>query len=283
MPACRRRRGRHRVDGGHAPAAADRGSGAVDREARDALVAAHLPLARQLAGWYAGRGQAREDLVQVACLGLVLAAERFDPTHGTAFHSFAVPTILGELRRHFRDHAWDVRVPRAMQESVLEVRRAADDLEQSLGREPTPADLSAALEIGQDEVRAALSTARQARGSGLSLDQVTDERLPLAERLGAPDPGHDLVDVRSDVQAVLQRLPEREQQVLLMRFHGEMTQSQIAERVGISQVHVSRMITRTLAAVRDHILDDKPLPAAWQQGAPGAPGSEAASRIPRAS
>jgi RNA polymerase sigma-B factor len=245
-----------------APAASDGDSGTVDREDRDALVAAHLPLARQLAGWYARRGQAREDLVQVACLGLVLAAERFDPNHGTAFHSFAVPTILGELRRHFRNHAWDVRVPRAMQESVLEVRRAADDLEQSLGRVPTPADLSAALGIGQDEVRAALCTAGQARGVG-SLDHADAERPALAERLGSPDPGHDLVDVRGDVQAVLSRLPEREKQVLLMRFHAEMTQSQIAERLGISQVHVSRLITRTLAAIREHILTDSPLPPAW--------------------
>jgi len=269
------------VSMGQGLAVSDDGCDAGDREFRDALVTAHLPLARQLAGWYAGRGQAREDLVQVACLGLVLAAERFDPTYGTAFHSFAVPTILGELRRHFRDHAWDVRVPRAMQESVLEVRRAADDLPQSLGREATPGDLAAALEIGQEDVRAALCAARQARGAG-SLDQVVDERIPLAERLGAPDPGEDLVDVRSDVQAVLQRLPEREQQVLLLRFHAEMTQAQIADHMGISQVHVSRMITRTLAAVRDHILDDKPLPAAWQQEARGERG-EAARRIARAS
>ena len=254
----------------------------VDRELRDALVTAHLPLARQLAGWYAGRGQAREDLEQVACLGLVLAAERFDPTHGTAFHSFAVPTILGELRRHFRDHAWDVRVPRAMQESVLEVRRAADDLQQSLGREATPADLADALDMGQDDVRAALRTARQARGVD-SLDAVTDERHPLAERLGALDPGHDLVDVRSDVRAVLQRMPDREQQVLLMRFHADMTQSQIADRLGISQVHVSRLINRTLAAIRKHVLDDKPLPAAWRKQAPGASGPVTAGGIARAS
>ena len=244
------------------PAASDRGADAEDRHVRDALVTAHLPLARQLAGWYTGRGQAREDLVQVAYLGLVLAAERFDPAHGTPFHSFAVPTILGELRRHFRDHAWDMRVPRAMQESVLEVRRAADDLQQILGRESTPADLAAALDIGEDRVRVALCTARRARGAD-SLDQVTDERHSLAERIGAPDPGHDLVDVRGDVRAVLRRLPEREQQVLLMRFHAEMTQSQIAERLGISQVHVSRLITRTLATIRDHVLTDSPLPAAW--------------------
>ena len=269
------------VTGGHGPAASD-GHSPADRELRDALVTTHLPLARQLAGWYAGRGQAREDLVQVAYLGLVLAAERFDPAHGTPFHSFAVPTILGELRRHFRDHAWDVRVPRGMQESVLEVRRAADDLLQSLGREATPADLAAALDIGPDEARAALCTAQQARGSG-SLDHADDEHHPLAERLGAPDPGHDLVDVRSDVRAVLQRLPEREQQVLLMRFHADMTQSQIADRLGISQVHVSRLISRTLAAVRDHILDDKPLPAAWQKKAHGASGSVTAGGIARAS
>lgn len=270
------------VTGGRLPAASD-GHSAVDRELRDALVTTHLPLARQLAGWYSSRGQAREDLVQVAYLGLVLAAERFDPAHGTPFHSFAVPTILGELRRHFRDHAWDVRVPRRMQESVLEVRRAADDLQQSLGREATPADLAVALDIGQDDVRDALCTAQQARGSR-SLDHTDDDHHPLAECLGSPDPGHDLVDVRSAVRAaVLQRLPEHEQQVLLMRFHAEMTQSQIADRLGISQAHVSRLISRTLAALRDHILDDRPLPASWQQRARGARGSVTAGGIARAS
>jgi RNA polymerase sigma-B factor len=267
---------------GPVPAAApDPDCEAVDRDLRDALVTTHLPLARQLAGWYTGRGQAREDLVQVACLGLVLAAERFDPAHGTPFHSFAVPTILGELRRHFRDHAWDMRVPRAMQESVLEVRRAADDMQQLLGRESTPADLAAALGIDEDRVRAALCTAKQARGAD-SLDQVTGERHSLAERLGAPDPGHDLVDVRSDVRAVLQRLPERERQVLLMRFHAEMTQSQIADRLGISQVHVSRLITRTLAAIRDHVLFDSPLPPAWTHPQ-GEPSTGTARPIARAS
>ena len=277
--------GLYRASGGipeDAAAAGEDAGGRLDRESRDALVAAHMSLARQLAGWYTGRGQAREDLVQVASLGLVLAAERFDPGHGTAFHSFAVPTILGELRRHFRDHAWDVRVPRSLQESVLEVRRAADDLQQTLGREATPADLSTALDIGQDEVRAALSTALHARGAD-SLDHVDGERLSLAERLGALDPGHDLADVRSDVRTVLSRLPEREQQVLLMRFHAEMTQSQIADRLGISQVHVSRLITRTLAAIRDHILTDSPLPPTWQSGTEGERAAGAAGRTARAS
>lgn len=250
--------------GDHIRTAAHEGSDAVDREARDALVTAHLPLARQLAGWYAGRGQAREDLVQVAYLGLVLAAQRFDPAHGTEFPSFAVPTILGELRRHFRDHAWDLRVPRAMQENVLIVRRAADDLQQALGHEPTAADLAAALNLSQDEVRTALCTARRARGAD-SLDHVEADRLPLAERLGAPDPGYERADAHSDVQAALRLVPPREREVLLMRFHAELTQSQIAERMGISQVHVSRLITRTLAAIRDHVLTDAPLPAAWLQ------------------
>jgi RNA polymerase sigma-B factor len=263
------------------PGAPDLDSDAVDRDVRDALVTTHLPLARQLAGWYTGRGQAREDLVQVAYLGLVLAAGRFDPAHGTPFHSFAVPTILGELRRHFRDHAWQMRVPRAMQESVLEVRRAADDLQQLLGRESTPADLAASLDMGEERVRAALWTARRARGAD-SLDRVTDEGHPLAERLGTPDPGHDLADVRSDVRAVLQRLPVREQQVLLMRFHAEMTQSEIADRLGISQVHVSRLITRTLAAIRDHVLSDSPLPPAWTHRQ-AEPSTGTARRIARAS
>jgi RNA polymerase sigma-B factor len=268
--------------GEHVPAAPQGASDAVDREARDALVTAHLPLARQLAGWYAGRGQAREDLVQVAYLGLVLAAERFDPAHGTAFPSFAVPTVLGELRRHFRDHAWDLRVPRAMQESVLIVRRAADDLQQALGHEPTASDLAAALDLSQDEVRTALCTARRARGAD-SLDHVEAERLPLAERLGAPDPGYERADVHGDVQAALRLVPPREREVLLMRFHAELTQSQIAERLGISQVHVSRLISKTLAAIRDHVLTDAPLPPAWAHTPPHEHEVGAPRRVARAS
>lgn len=236
----------------------------VDVEGRNALAVEHLPLARQLAHWYAGRGQSTEDLVQVASLGLVHAAERFDPSHGKEFHSFAIPTILGELRRHFRDHAWAVRVPRTLQDTTLQVQRATEELRQSLGHDASVADVADELGLVEEEVRLAMRADGEARASR-SLDHPIGEDQTVADLVGELDPRLDLVELRSDVRSVLPRLPEREQQLLLMRFYGERTQSEIAERLGISQVHVSRLLSRTLAAVRDHLLDDVPLPKSWEQ------------------
>jgi RNA polymerase sigma-B factor len=235
----------------------------LDAESRNSLAVEHLPLARQLARWYAGRGQSPEDLFQVASLGLVRAAGRFDPAHGKEFHSFAIPTILGELRRHFRDHAWAVRVPRTLQETTLHVQRATEELRQSLGHEATLADLADELGLVEEEVLLAQRTDGEARSSH-SLDHPIGEDATVADLVGEVDPRLDLVELRRDVQAVLGRLPEREQQVLLLRFYGERTQSEIAERLGVSQVHVSRVLTRTLAVVRDHVLYDVPLPRGWE-------------------
>jgi RNA polymerase sigma-B factor len=231
---------------------------------RMGLAMEHLPLARQLAGWYSGRGQSREDLVQVASLGLVRAAERFDPAHGKEFHSFAIPTILGELRKHFRDHAWAVRVPRSLQETTLQVQRAAEQMRQSLGHDATPADLAKQLGLVEEEVLLALRTDGEARSSH-SLDHPVGDDESVADLVGDVDPALDLIELRRDVRLALARLPEREQRILLMRFYGERTQSEIAERLGISQVHVSRVLSRTLAALRDHVLDDVALPAAWER------------------
>ena len=235
----------------------------LDAESREALTLDHLPLARQLARWYAGRGQSTDDLVQVASLGLVRAAGRFDPSHGKEFHSFAIPTILGELRRHFRDHAWAVRVPRTLQETTLQVQRATEDLRQTLGHDATLADLADELGLVEEEVVLAQRADGEARSSR-SLDYLVGGDDTVADLVGDLDPGLDLVELRRDVRAVLGRLPEREQQVLLLRFYGERTQSEIAERLGISQVHVSRVLTRTLAAMRDHVLYDVPLPKSWE-------------------
>ena len=255
---------------------------APDRADVHALALAHLPLARQLAGWYAGRGQSRDDLVQVACLGLVLAAERYDPDHGTPFHSFAVPTILGELRRHFRDHAWAVRLPRSLQETVLAVRNAADGLAPSLGHAATPAELAEQIDVSEADVRTALRADSEARSIG-SLDHAMGAHAAMAERIGSADPGHELAEVRGDLRAVLRTLPEREQQVLIMRFHGELTQSEIADRLGISQVLVSRLLSRTLAAIREHLLDDVPLPSGWGAAAVGTPAPSGLQGARRAS
>ncbi len=236
----------------------------VDTENRNALALEHLPLARQLARWYSGRGQSTDDLVQVASLGLVRAAERFDPSHGKEFHAFAIPTILGELRRHFRDHAWAVRVPRTLQESTLQVQRATEELRQTLGHDATLADLADELGLVEEEVLLAQRTDGEARSS-YSLDHPLGDDATVADVVGELDPRLDLVERVCDVRVVLRRLPEREQQILLLRFYGERTQSEIAERLGISQVHVSRVLTRTLSAVRDHVLYDVPLPTSWER------------------
>ncbi len=231
---------------------------------RDTLAVEYLPLARQLAGWYTGRGQSREDLVQVACLGLVRAAERFDPAHGKEFHSFAIPTILGELRKHFRDHAWAVRVPRGLQETTMAVHRATESVRASVGHEPSAAELASELGLAEEEVHLALRADGEARWTH-SLDHPVGDAESVADLVGQCDAALDLVELRRDVQRLLTDLPEREQQILLMRFFGERTQSEIATRLGISQVHVSRVLSRTLAALRDHVLNDVPLPTAWQE------------------
>ena len=198
-----------------------------------------------------------DDLIQVASLGLVNAARRFDPSHGREFHSFAIPTILGELRRHFRDNAWAVRVPRGLQETTLQVQRAAEALSQSYGRPPTVAELAEHLDVVEEDVRRALQTEGEAR-SARSLDVPLDSDS-FAGLLGDDEQALETVELRQDVRAAIAKLPEREQQILLLRFYGERTQAEIAAVLGISQVHVSRVLSRTLAGIRDYVLDDVPM------------------------
>lgn len=243
------------------------------------LALAHLPLASQLAQWYSGRGQSLDDLVQVASLGLVRAAERFDPSHGKEFHSFAIPTILGELRRHFRDHAWAVRVPRGLQETTLLVQRTSEQLRQTLGHEASPADLAQELGLIEEEVLQAQQAQGEARSSR-SLDLPVGEggSEVFGDLVGDLDPAIDLVEQLNDVRAALQHLPPRELEIVLLRFYGERTQAEIAQRLGISQVHVSRVLSRTLAALRDHVLYDVPLPESWRAPVVGAVPAAGAQR-----
>ncbi len=231
------------------------------------LALEYLPLARQLAHRYAGRGQRTEDLVQVANLGLVRAASRFNPELGTEFHSFAVPTILGELRRHFRDHAWAARVPRGLQEATLRVRRVYDELRAAKGQDATPAEVAEHLGLVEEEVLQAMQ-ARDEAMTSKSLDHPMGEdgEDAFGDLVGELDPDLEYVELREAVRSALLQLPEREREILLMRFYGEHTQSEIAERLGLSQVHVSRLITRTLVALREHVLNDVPLPRSWREG-----------------
>ncbi len=234
-------------------------------EDRSRLAIDYMPLARQLAQRYAGRGQRLDDLIQVANLGLVRAASRFDPAMGTEFHSFAVPTILGELRRHFRDHAWAARVPRSLQEVTLKVQKASDELRVTRGQEPTPSEVAERLGLLEEEVLQAMQALGEAMSSK-SLDHPMggDGDEAFGDLVGELDPDLEYVEMREAVRSALRQLPQREREILLMRFYGEQTQSQIAQALGLSQVHVSRLITRTLAALREHVTDDVPLPRSWQ-------------------
>ncbi len=221
------------------------------------LVAANLDLAEQLARRYDGRGQALEDLVAVANLGLVSAARRFDPDRGSSFPAFAAPTILGELRRYFRDQAWAVRVPRPVQEAALAAHAAGEQVRQEQGREMTRADeepLAQTTGLSVAEVREGLR-ARSAAMSPESLDRAlgAGTTARVSDVIGESDSGFDAVDVRESVRVALEQLPERQREVLAMRFYGEHTQAEIAERLGVSQVQVSRTLRRTLDGLRGEL------------------------------
>jgi RNA polymerase sigma-B factor len=225
---------------------------AGDPAAREALVRRFMPLARSLARRYDRSSEPFEDLLQVASLGLLKALDRFDPALGHPFASFAVPTILGEMRRHFRDAGWSVHVPRGSQERALKVRDAQERLANSNGRAATVNELAQFLELSTEEIIDALQ-AIQAYES-LSLDAprpgATDEATSYGDAMGAEDERYELVELDATVSAVLGRIPQREREILSMRFVEDLTQTEIAERVGISQMQVSRLLRRSLDQLR---------------------------------
>ncbi len=223
---------------------------------RDELVTAWLPMAHRIAGRFRDRGEAVEDLRQVAALGLVKAVDRYEPERG-AFESYAVPTITGEIKRHFRDRMWALRVPRRVQELRNKVRVARRELTENPGtREPSVADIAAHTGLTEDEVSAGLEALESY--STLSLDaelRTGDDGYSLADTLGGPDTSFDVVVDRESARQGLRRLPERERAILYMRFFEDMTQSRIADQLGISQMHVSRLISRSCARVRQEAMD----------------------------
>jgi RNA polymerase sigma-B factor len=232
-----------------------------DLAAREALVRRFMPLARSLARRYDRSSEPFEDLLQVASLGLLKALDRFDPELGHPFASFAVPTILGEMRRHFRDAGWSVHVPRGSQERALKVRDAQERLANKRGRAPTVNELAQYLELDTEEVIDALQ-AIQAYES-LSLDAprpgATDEVTSYGDAMGAEDERYELVELDATVSAVLGRIPQREREILRMRFVDDLTQTEIADRVGISQMQVSRLLRRSLDQLRMLTNDKKQL------------------------
>jgi RNA polymerase sigma-B factor len=229
-----------------------------DLRARDELIERFLPLARKLARRYAGANEPYEDLVQVASLGLVKAVERFDPTRGFAFTSFAVPTIVGELKRYFRDTAWAVHVDRSAQELARRIADARREVSRQRGRSPTVGELAEYLECSEEEVLEGLMTGEAYDTVSLdaprSGDGDTDNRL---DALGGDDGRLDLVDEQATVFSAAQRLPERERRILYLRFGEDLTQAEIARRVGVSQMQVSRLLRKSVQRLRE-LTQDRP-------------------------
>jgi RNA polymerase sigma-B factor len=215
---------------------------------RDQLVREFLPLARRLATRYRHTSESLEDLTQVAYVGLVLAADRYDPERGVSFTSYAIPTIVGELRRHIRDHAWAVRVPRGLQENVLRVTSASVELNTRLGRSPSMAELANETGLDLEQVIEAIRASSAYEAESLDRRAAADgaEREPLVATLGADEGGYDLVEYGLSMRPAMAELSEQERAIVAMRFVEDLTQSEIARRLGISQMQVSRVLRRAV-------------------------------------
>lgn len=228
--------------------------GDPDREARRThLITEFLPLVRNLSRRYAG-AHAADDLEQAGVLGLIKAIDRYDPDSTTGGPlAYLVPSVRGEILRHLRDHTWSMRVPRALKELSVGVNRATVILTQRLGRAPRPSELAAELGVPVSEVVETLGALHSYRTASLDETDLEGGGAP-ADRLGTDDPALEVVDHRGDLRRLIAELPEREREILLLRFYGEHTQTQIAEKVGVSQMHVSRLLTRTLDRLRERLL-----------------------------
>jgi RNA polymerase sigma-B factor len=217
---------------------------------RELLVAAHLGLAEYLARRFANRGEALDDLVQVASLGLIKAVDRFDPDRGVEFSTYATHTIVGELKRHFRDKGWAIRAPRRMQELYLRLGKVVATLGQELGRSPTIAELATEVKVSEEEVLEALEAGQAYRSTSLDAPTGNEEGETLATRLGEEDPSLEAAESRATLSPLLAQLEPRERLILHMRFFDGLTQSEIAIRLGISQMHVSRLLARSVSQLR---------------------------------
>jgi RNA polymerase sigma-B factor len=222
---------------------------------RDTLIESHLGLVEYLARRFAGRGEPLDDLIQVATIGLVKAVDRFDPERGVEFSTYATPTIVGELKRHFRDKGWAVRVPRRLQELNLRLGGVINQLSQELRHSPTVAEIAKAAGATEDEVLEALDSAHAY--SLISLDAgSSEEGLSYHEQIGGEDEALEALEDRVSVAPLLRKLPQRERHMLHLRFFKGLTQSQIADELGISQMHVSRLLAKTLATLRAGLEDE---------------------------
>ncbi len=227
-------------------------SAAVREGARDALVQLHLPLVEHCARRFRNRGEPFEDLVQVGTIGLIKSVDRFDTDRGVEFSTYATPTILGEIKRYFRDKGWAIRVPRRLQELRMQIAGATAQLTQALGRSPTPRELAEAVGCSVEEIVEGIESSNAY--ATLSLDASDDGEeggaTTMLDALGVEDAGLENVEIRESIKPLLDALDPREKKILLLRFFKNMTQSQIADEIGVSQMHVSRLLNRTLAQLR---------------------------------
>jgi RNA polymerase sigma-B factor len=223
---------------------------------RDEVITAWLPMAHRLARRYVGRGEPLDDLVQTATIGLIKAIDRYDPRLGTDFPGYAIPTILGEIKRHFRDRTWSIRVPRRLQELRMAISEAHATLLHRHGRSATVADIAEHLGISEETVIEGLEGALAYRAASLSTPIGTEGSAELGDRIGSDDHEFDLTDLRLALEPAMARLTEREQRIITLRFYGNQTQTQIAEEIGVSQMHVSRLLTAALCKLRGHLGPD---------------------------
>jgi RNA polymerase sigma-B factor len=227
-----------------------------DPALREELVGVHLPLVEYLARRFRNRGEPLEDLVQVGTIGLLKAIDRFDLDREVEFSTYATPTIVGELKRHFRDKGWAVRVPRRLQELNLSLNKVVAELSQEIGRSPTIPEIAAKVHLSEEEVLEGLDTSNAYAVVSLDAPAGGDDTPSVSEHIGAEDESLEALEYRAALGPLIAGLPERERRILYLRFFGGMTQSQIAARLGISQMHVSRLLNRTLAALRMGLLAD---------------------------
>jgi RNA polymerase sigma-B factor len=223
---------------------------------RGRLIELYIPLAEYLARRFRNRGEHLDDLTQVANLGLIKSVDGYDPDRGAAFTSYAIPMIVGELKRHFRDKGWDVRVPRRLQELRLEITKVSGELAQNLGRSPTITDLATRLNVTEEDIIEGLDCGQAYRAISLDApaggaDTADGSHTGLGDLLGDLDHNLENVDNREALRPLIARLPTREQKIIAMRFFGNQTQTQIAAHLGISQMHVSRLLTQALRTLRE--------------------------------
>jgi RNA polymerase sigma-B factor len=217
---------------------------------RDDLVAQCMPLAQHVAQRFRGRGEPFDDLLQVARLGLLHAVDRFDASRGSPFIAFAVPTVMGEVRRYFRDNTWTMRIPRRVQEIHLRIGPAVERLTHSLRRAPTAGELAVELDVHPDDVAQALIAGNAYQPASLDAPTTGDGDDTVADMLGRPEPRYELVDEYLSIEPMIAQLPERERRVLELRFFGSQTQSAIAAQLGVSQMQISRILSATLDDLR---------------------------------